>query len=338
MFSFNLSLSPTLARNASKTSLLGLRGGRGRLRAYLALTIVAAIWGVSGPIIKLTLQEIPPFTFLFLRLLLATIILIPLYNLGAQRKHAVKPENIPELFLLATLSTTLTLGLIFVGFNYTTSLDGTLIGILSPIMIVVGGALFLHETITHLERIGLLLATLGTIITVIQPLLEYGTDRGGQGVLGNTLIFLGGVAWASYSLLIKQRTKKYSPMTLTTTGAAFGTISLLPLAGWEYLQNPGLVTRIAHPLTVFGVIFMAVIAYVVAYPLYQIGLELIEASEAAVFSYLNPLFAFPVAYLALGERITVYYALGAILIALGVILTEIRVRPLVKSSKLKIQT
>ncbi|MFZ5366259.1 MAG: EamA family transporter, partial [Patescibacteria group bacterium] len=50
-----------------------------RLTAYLLLTLTAAIWGIAGPVIKNTLQFIPPFTFLFWRFLLASLIFLPFF-------------------------------------------------------------------------------------------------------------------------------------------------------------------------------------------------------------------------------------------------------------------
>ncbi|HEB14007.1 MAG TPA: EamA family transporter, partial [candidate division WWE3 bacterium] len=46
--------------------------------------------------------------------------------------------------------------------------------------------------------------------------------------------------------------------------------------------------------------------------------------EAALFLYLEPVFAAPLAYLWLGESITPTFIIGAAVIAAGVILTEYR--------------
>jgi drug/metabolite transporter (DMT)-like permease len=48
----------------------------------------------------------------------------------------------------------------------------------------------------------------------------------------------------------------------------------------------------------------------------------IEVSEAALYGYLQPVFALPAAYLLLGELPTRYFLLGGVLIGVGVLLTE----------------
>ena len=69
---------------------------------------------------------------------------------------------------------------------------------------------------------------------------------------------------------------------------------------------------------------MAVFSSVVAYSAYTYGLKKIEASETSVFTYLQPLFAIPIAVIFLGEKLTIYLIIGAILITLGVFVCESR--------------
>ncbi len=69
---------------------------------------------------------------------------------------------------------------------------------------------------------------------------------------------------------------------------------------------------------------MAILSYVLAYFLYNFGISKIEVSEAAIFSYLQPLFAAPLAVLWLKEIVTLPFLFGASVIALGVFLSEYR--------------
>jgi len=69
-------------------------------------------------------------------------------------------------------------------------------------------------------------------------------------------------------------------------------------------------------------LFMSLLSYIAAYYLYEWAVRKIEVSEAAVFGYLQPLFAFPTAYLLLGEVPTRYFLLGSVLVGAGVFLTE----------------
>jgi len=47
------------------------------LRGYTFLLIATILWAAAGPVIKYTLRYIPPLTFLFLRFLIASVVMLP---------------------------------------------------------------------------------------------------------------------------------------------------------------------------------------------------------------------------------------------------------------------
>jgi len=67
---------------------------------------------------------------------------------------------------------------------------------------------------------------------------------------------------------------------------------------------------------------MALLSSIVAYGVYQWGLKYLEAQETAVYSYLGLLFNIPAAFLILGEIPTQQMAVGAVVIAVGVVIAE----------------
>jgi drug/metabolite transporter (DMT)-like permease len=69
---------------------------------------------------------------------------------------------------------------------------------------------------------------------------------------------------------------------------------------------------------------MAVLGSVVAYFTYIYGFSKIEASEATLFTYLEPIFAVPVAIVLLKETPSLLFLSGAGLIVVGVIISQVR--------------
>ena len=74
--------------------------------------------------------------------------------------------------------------------------------------------------------------------------------------------------------------------------------------------------------TKYGIIYMALISGLLAYVFYIMGLKYIEASKAAVFYYLQPLFGVPIAIIFLKETSSGVFIVGAILVAFGIIFAE----------------
>ena len=90
-----------------------------RTKAYIALLTTAAIWGMAGPVIKATLNYLPPFTFLFYRFILVAAVCLPLFIYQWQREK-LSLADLPELFFLGLMAVTINLSLIFFrrGFVY----------------------------------------------------------------------------------------------------------------------------------------------------------------------------------------------------------------------------
>jgi drug/metabolite transporter (DMT)-like permease len=303
-----------------------------RLSAYLLLTFTAIIWGIAGPVIKGTLAYLPPFTFLFWRFLIASLILLPLLIWRAQKENETLKTLLP-IIPLGFLGVPLCLTLIYLGFERTTALDGTIIAALAPIFIVISGVLFLKEKVTRLETIGLLIAITGTTIIIIQPLIEGGA-LASKNIMGNLFIMVQNLVWTAYVILSKKEFRKHSPLIITAVSFITGLLVIFPFA---LLENDSQIfdfsSLIFNSNVFWGVLYMAFFSSVVAYFTFESGLKLIEASEATIFSYLQPIFAAPVAILWLGEKVTSTFLLGAIIITLGVFLTEFRPRRLASAKE-----
>ncbi|MBI4136958.1 EamA family transporter [Candidatus Roizmanbacteria bacterium] len=292
-----------------------------RFRAYAALLSVAVMWGVASVVIKGTLKHLEPMTFLYFRFIMLLPLTIPWY-VWYLKKHPVNRSEIAPLTLFAFVATTLYLSLIFWGFERTTAMEGNLLGTLNPIFIVLLGVLILKERITFREKMGLGLAVIGTMITVVQPILE-GNTFAFENTWGNTIILIASVIWGLFVLYSKKNFKHFSPLLITLHGSLVAGVTYPLLA---FLENgfslPSWDLLFVSQGVFWGVFYMAFISYVLAYMLYEYGMSKIEISEGSVFTYLQPLFATPLAVIFLGEMISIPFIIGASVIFVGVVLSE----------------
>lgn len=291
-----------------------------RLKAYIALLITAIIWGIAAPVIKYTLDFIDPVSFLFHRFFISAVVLLFIFKLSKEKFPQGK--ELLKLSLLGVLGSSLGLGVLFWGIQYTTAVETTLIASMPPIFVTLGGALFLKEEITKKERIGLFLAVLGTTFIALQPMLT-GKVLPLLHVWGNSLVFAYTLLWATYTLIVKKSEERYSPLTLTTITFLSGFLTITPIFLFQQLNFHRISTEfLPNPQAWPGILYMALFSSVIAYFTYNLGVSLIEASEATVFEYLKPIFAAPLAVLWLGESITPPFLLGVGIIALGVFFSE----------------
>ena len=293
-----------------------------RKLAYLSLLLTSAIWGIAVVIIKYTLNFIDPLSFLFFRFVISTTVLFPFFLIFI-KKHPLSKKDFPKLFLLGTLSSTITLYLLFWGMKYTTAIDVSLISVLGPIMIVFAGARFLHEKVTRREKIGLSVAVCGALIAILEPLLKRSNHS--QALFGNLLVFLSYITWTTYIILYKKDSLKYHPIVITffnffsglLTLTSLFLISKLPITNYQLLITP---PSAAIP----GILYMSLLSSCIAYFTYNLGVSLIEASEATLFDYLKPIFTAPLAFFWLGEKVSLPFLIGAVIITIGVGISETR--------------
>lgn len=284
-----------------------------RKLAYLALILAAFIWAVATPIIKYTLNFASPLSFLYFRFLAASLIVAIPVCLKIIKIKPTKKDWLAYL-LLGFLCTPLNLYLLFIGLQRTTAINASLISITSPFLAAIGGALFLKENVSKKERFGIGIAIFGTIFTIIQPLFD-NVSQIGSHIGGNLLVFSGTLVWVIFALLVK-KFRHLDPFLLSSFSFIIGLFCLFPFVSLntKYL--------ILNTKAIPGILYIGIFSSVVAYFAHIYGLTKIEASEAEVFTYLQPFFAVPLSVIFLGEKITLPFLLGAALIATGVYISN----------------
>lgn len=292
-----------------------------RLTAYLLLLLVAVIWGAALPIIKFTLGGFSPLIFLTYRFGVSTVIsLIFILFLGLQM-----PRKKPVILLTlgyGFLTSTVTLGLLFLGIERTTAVDTTLIAAIAPILVTVAGVVFLNEHATRRERAGIALAFSGVVVTLLEPILK--NHDGVFGLAGNILVFVSVLAGTASAVMAKVILRKeVSPATAVNISFIVGFLTLLPAA--LILYPPQVIINQIQSASLpyhLGLWYMAIFSGNIAYFLWHKAQKTIEVGEAGLFTYLQTLFALPLAVLWLGETISPAFVIGVLIITTGVLLAE----------------
>jgi drug/metabolite transporter (DMT)-like permease len=291
-----------------------------RTRAYLYLLATVLIWGAASPVIKLTLSAIDPLPFLSYRFLISGILAAAIIFL----RRISLPKSMKLKFLLLAYGltgTTFALGFLFIGLDNTTVLDLALIGAIGPLLIAVGGAVFLKEKISRQETLGISIALIGVFIVTIYPII---TQTDGISLSGNIFILAYLIFDASSVLIARELVrKKVSPGTVSNYAFIVAAITIIPFTLLSYSPHALVKTIMDLSLSYhLGVWYMAVLSGIVAYWFFAKGEKVIEAGEAGLFFYLHPVFSAPLAVVWLGEQITPRFIVGAAIIGTGVAIAE----------------
>jgi len=284
--------------------------------AILALITANIIWGAAAPIFKWSMDEIQPYTLAFLRFAIAAAILFPFvrHNLKIHRSHW------PMLFFISVIGLGIKIGYYFTGLKLTSSINLPIIYSAAPIFIIIGSAIMLHENPKIKVIGGTIISLLGIMIVILQPLLN---SNAGDSILGNILFIVSMGISVFYTLLLKELSPKYNPLTLTFWIFTLTATSFLPFLLVETAQTNQLLTLSTK--SVIGITFGAVLCSTIAYALHTYAIKHIAANEVAVFSYIDPVIAIIIARPLLGETISSTFLIGSVLVFVGIFISEGRI-------------
>lgn len=294
-----------------------------RLKAYIFLLIAAVIWGIAGPVIKITLNKIPPDLFILYRFFVSTIVILPFFIFRGVKIPKDKITQI-ELFVYCLFNSSVTLGLLFWGTSKTSLLDMSLIELFGPILLMTAGYFFLGDKITKREKIGAVIAFAGAAVVGISPII--GTQNHDGQLFGNFLIFLSLISSAGCGVLAKRLMRKdVSPALLANLSFVVGLLVVFIFVSISrspsYILNPAFTFSSSVWL---GILYMAIISGNIAYILNNMGQKMIELSEAAPFAYLYPIFSAALAVFLLGDKLTFPILTGSAITLAGVLIAEVK--------------
>jgi len=276
-----------------------------KLKAELLLLLVATIWAGTFPIIKISLPNVQPFTFLGTRFLIAAIIFTLIFY---KKLSFTRKEMMPGI-LLGSLQ--------FIGFStqtvgmlYTTATNSALITGVN-IMLVPFVQKFLSSKPVKLENwIGVLIVTGGFLFLTLPAASSLNK--------GDLITLICAFAWAFYIVYVDIFTTKFNIYNMIFIQLWFVGIVSLPIS--FLLEAP-----VSVPFTtefLFSILYMSIFATLITTILvnkYQKETTPIRAT--IIFSWEQPA-AVILSVLFIAELISFHVMMGGLLIVAGILFSE----------------
>lgn len=285
-----------------------------RVLAILAVFLVQILYGLNYTFAKVIMNDdfVPTFALVVLRVAGAAI-LFWLFSPFLPQEKIVKKDYF-QFFLAAIFGVVVNMLLFLKGLELTTPISASVIVTITPIIILVLSSFFLHEKITKLKIVGVLLGFCGGILLTV---LGTSTRVGDNLPLGNFFIFINVISYSIYIILIKKLTNKYHPFTFIKWLFLFGFVMVLPFGYNELLE---IQWHTFTPYVWFSVLFVVVGATFGTYLLNPLALRHLKASTIGVFIYLQPVIAGLFAIIMGSDSIGYIKIIAMVLIFSGVYL------------------
>ena len=305
--------------------------------AYLLMILTTIIWGGTWPLGRWLVSEevggatIPPFMIAVIRYFLAVIcfFLILRFKEGTLNWQFAK-KNWKILALMGLLSVTVYQAGYLIGELLTSASDASIMVATNAVWVIILSSAFLKtERFAWRKMIGSLLAFTAVVIVVgFSPNVKV-ENR----ILGDIMILLGAFAYAAYTVIsrfflnkTREDNESYQPSSIwiMTWVSLFGLLITTPIAlifSPEFLIPASYLT--IPPRVWIGISYLAFISTIGAYTFYLEGVKRLNASRAAIFQALVPLFGVLFSALFLQEQFDVLvYPFSLLLVILGIILVN----------------
>lgn len=304
-------------------------------KGILFTFIAHIIWGVSAPLVKIVLDDIPPISLLFLRSLFTVIILFPIFELKllpelkkntlVTKKGLIydifpltKPE-MKDMFLAGFLGVFLNISLYFWAQTRTTVIDAWVIASSGTIFLVIYSYFFLKERLAGKVYFGVGLAFIGTLVIIGSPIFSFGKGD----ILGNFLMLGSTICAIASFVVLKKLITKFNPLLIVFYTFLLTLIMTTPLFIFEFIKNPFWMTSLSQ-------VDLLIVAYLVfgssifAYVFSNAGLKFLPASISSTLGYSSTIIAVALSIIFLKESPTFFFLIGSGIIIAGLLLVETR--------------
>jgi len=275
------------------------------------------IWASSFIALKSAMQDLGEYTVIFIRMVTASLCF--LYFIKDFLKYDFTKSDIKYIFLLALFEPCFYFIFEAKALLYTSASQAGMITSLMPIITAMAAGFFLKEIITRKLIFGSLIAMFGAVWLSVQATTSFSAPNP---MLGNFLEFCAMVCAAGYTIVARYLSNKYSALFITAIQVFIGAVFFFPFFIYEISTSHMQFTIEALSWSVY----LGIVVTLGGYGLYNFALTKIEASKAAVFIYLIPIFTVLLAYLFLGEQLSSKELIASGLILIGVFISQLKVK------------
>jgi drug/metabolite transporter (DMT)-like permease len=282
----------------------------GRAGVYLALVVLALVWGYTWVAIKIATQDASPYVVAGARMAIATLIL---FALLALMRRSLKPTPFVPTLVLGLLQTTGWTLLQTIAVSQAGAGKSAVLGYTMPFWTALLAWPFLGERIVGLRWVALTLAALG-LAFVVAPL-------DARSFFADALAVGAGISWGASAVWAKRLRARYD-------------VELLQLTAWQFVW--GTIPLVAVMLVIGGPIhwtqsFVAALAFMsiggaaLGWILWMFILSRLPAGVAGIASLATPVVGVLAAAIQLHEIPSRNELVGMVLIVIALVVNALPV-------------
>lgn len=288
-----------------------------KVLVYIASIFAITLWGMSYIWTdKLIALNIPIFYFVFVRILLAGIVLF-LFNTAYARIKRIQKQDLGKFLLLAFFEPFI----YFICETYGLKLTGSptlsaMVVATIPIFSIGAGMIFFKEKVNVVNIVGIVFTLIGIVMVAMAK-----GELGENFIWGVVLLLIAVVSEVGHASITKSLSGNYSSQIIVMYQFLIGSVYLLPMFLWKGLDGFSIQTHFS-PEVWYPIICLAVLCSSLAFSLWVSTIKNLGVAKSSIFSALIPVAAAIIAWILGHELLNSRQWAGIAISSFGVILSQ----------------
>lgn len=287
---------------------------------YISSAFAIILWGMSYIWTdKLLELGIPVFYFVFVRILIAGVVLF-LLNAAYGRIKRIQRQDLKKFMLLALFEPFIYFVCETYGVELTSPTISAMIIATIPIFSIAAGRIFFKERITGINIAGVVLSLVGIIMVIMK-----GDIAGKDLVWGIILLLIAVIAEVGHASITKSLSGNYSSQIIVMYQFLIGSIYLFPLFLTKGLKGFDAEVYFS-PEAWYPLICLAVLCSSLAFSLWVSTIKNLGVAKSSIFSALIPVAAAIIAWVLGHEYLNSRQWIGIFVSTIGVIMSQYTIK------------
>jgi len=292
--------------------------GQKKWIVYLAVIFAMIFWAFSFVWVKEVYVAYGPLTTVFIRLLIATSLLM-IYGRITNKLIKIEKKDYRAFILLAFFEPFLYFMGESFGLQYVSSTMGAMIIATIPLFSPVAASKYYGEKLSVRNLIGIILSFIGVGIVVFDSSFNFIASP-----LGIALEFLAVFSAIAYTVVLKDLSYKYNPTTIITYQNFIGIFFFLPL--WLIFESKTMLSTPFNLDAFIAILKLAIFASCIAFILYTYSIKNLGINDANMFINIIPVLTAVFAWYILDDALTVRKIVGIGVVITGLFVAQVKMK------------
>ncbi len=286
---------------------------------YLLALFAIFFWSFNVIYSKYLANTFSPFEISFIRWIIPTLLFVPFSYKSIVKYRRELAKAFPTLFLLAFTGIGFLNTFVYFAGHTSNAVDMALIGATGPVFLLIFAGLFLHRKITLYQVLGIICALLGVTTVILDG--NFLNLNEITLTIGDFWMLCAAITFAIYAIAQKKLPANIPQMTSLSVMILLASLIFLPLAAYDFTdKTPENITKTDILILLILGIFNSGLAYFA----WNKAIFLIGTIKTGTIYYLMPIFSAIEAHFFLGEQIFLNQVYGAILVLVGIVISNIQ--------------